>query len=155
MSNLNFDPYTISVPLKQGASATTFASIWPSICLIRDAYDPDFVVLQCGVDGLAGDPHAIWNWSLTGPGSLGWCVNDVVNNWPGRKLLLGGGEPLPAMRNSDRGHDRIVRRLRFSQRRSGMEFSDKFGGTFIYDESNVVCSGNVLTIGRKRLVRRY
>ena len=25
-------------------------------------------------------------------GSMGWYVNQIVNEWPGRKLLLGGGE---------------------------------------------------------------
>jgi histone deacetylase 8 len=49
-------------------------------------------VVQCGVDGLAGDPCAIFNWSL-GPdeGSLGWCIGRVVNEWCGKKVLLGGG----------------------------------------------------------------
>ncbi|KAJ7054460.1 hypothetical protein C8F01DRAFT_1324011 [Mycena amicta] len=88
------DPFTLSLPLLQGASNPTFLRAWHCIELIHTAFDPDFVVLQCGVDSLAGDPCAIFNWSL-GPqdaeGSLGWCVSRVVNNWRGKKLLLGGG----------------------------------------------------------------
>ncbi|KAG8756868.1 hypothetical protein FRC14_002575 [Serendipita sp. 396] len=86
------DPYTLSIPLARGASASTFATIWPSIEGIRGAFMPDFVVVQCGVDGLAGDPMATWNWSLAveEEGSLGWCIQKVLS-WNHRTLLLGGG----------------------------------------------------------------
>ncbi|KAG8815325.1 hypothetical protein FRC17_000743 [Serendipita sp. 399] len=85
------DPYTLSIPLARGASAPTFASIWTSVESIKEAFKPDFVVVQCGVDGLAGDPMAIWNWSLPveDQGSLGWCVQNVLN-WECKTLLLGG-----------------------------------------------------------------
>lgn len=87
-----FDPFTLSLPLHQGASNSTFAKIWPLVERVRATFEPDFVVVQCGVDGLAGDPCAKWNWSLGGgEGSLGWCVDRVVHAWSGRKLLLGGG----------------------------------------------------------------
>ncbi|KAK7046839.1 Hist-deacetyl domain-containing protein [Favolaschia claudopus] len=86
------DPFSLSLPLKQGASNRTFARVWNCVERVHAAFDPDFIVLQCGVDGLAGDPCAIFNWSL-GPeeGSLGWCINRVINEWRGKKLLLGGG----------------------------------------------------------------
>ncbi|KAF7318281.1 Hist-deacetyl domain-containing protein [Mycena chlorophos] len=93
------DPFTLSLPLQQGASNATFLRAWACVERIRTAFDPDFVVVQCGVDSLAGDPHAIFNWSLgpcddiSGRGSLGWCVSRVLNHpdWRGKKLLLGGG----------------------------------------------------------------
>ncbi|KAF9476814.1 histone deacetylase complex protein [Pholiota conissans] len=91
-SSPNFDPFTLSLPLKQGASDKTYECIWPIVENIRKTFEPDFVVLQCGVDALAGDPCATFNWSLgDSPGSMGWCVQKVVNEWPGKKLLLGGG----------------------------------------------------------------
>ncbi|KAF7291897.1 Hist-deacetyl domain-containing protein [Mycena indigotica] len=90
----NSDPFTLSLPLQQGASNRTFFRAWRCVELIHTTFDPDLIVLQCGVDSLAGDPCAIFNWSL-GPiseeGSLGWCVSRVVNHWRGKKLLLGGG----------------------------------------------------------------
>jgi histone deacetylase 8 len=59
---------------------------------VKDAFEPDYVLIQCGVDGLAGDPCAIWNWSLAAAeGSLGWCIARIVNEWGGKKLFLGGG----------------------------------------------------------------
>jgi histone deacetylase 8 len=92
VSSSTFDPFSLSLPLRQGASNPTFARIWPIIEQARDIFVPDYVVVQCGVDGLAGDPCATWNWSLGGGnGSLGWCIERIVNKWPGKKLLLGGG----------------------------------------------------------------
>ena len=90
-SSPDFDPFTLSLPLERGASRATFARIWPLIERVKDAFRPDYVVMQCGVDGLAGDPNATWNWSLgDGEGSLGWCVERVCG-WGCKTLLLGGG----------------------------------------------------------------
>lgn len=59
---------------------------------VKDAFNPDYVVLQCGVDGLALDPCATWNWSVgIEPGDMGWCVRRVLNDWGCKALLLGGG----------------------------------------------------------------
>ncbi|KAL1754547.1 hypothetical protein FB107DRAFT_215503 [Schizophyllum commune] len=106
------DPYTLSLPLLPGYNNATLARIWPSVECIRDAFAPDYVVLQCGVDALAGDKCGIGGWSLGGAdeedvdegsgmdvdggsrfalGSLGWCVDRVVNSWGVKTLLLGGG----------------------------------------------------------------
>lgn len=92
-SNTSFDPFTLSLPLARGASNATFAQIWPSVERVREAFKPHYVVVQCGVDGLAGDPYAIWNWSLGGAeGSLGWCIERICNTWSCQTLLLGGGK---------------------------------------------------------------
>ena len=90
-TNDPFDPFTLSIPLARGASNTTFTRVWTSVERIKRAFDPDFVVLQCGADGLAGDPYAIWNWGLGGEGGLGWCVQRVCVEWGVKVLLLGGG----------------------------------------------------------------
>ncbi|THH13393.1 hypothetical protein EW146_g6818 [Bondarzewia mesenterica] len=87
-----FDPFTLSLPLSTGASNATFARIWSSVVeKLKDAFDPDFIVLQCGVDGLAGDPCKVWNWGLDGKGGMGWCVEKVVRGWGKKVLMLGGG----------------------------------------------------------------
>ena len=88
----SFDPFTLSIPLREGASDCTYARIWPIVENIKDAFDPDYIVVQCGCDGLAGDPCLRFNWSLAGgQGSMGWCIDRIVNQWKGKKLLLGGG----------------------------------------------------------------
>ncbi|KAF8634841.1 hypothetical protein AX17_004091 [Amanita inopinata Kibby_2008] len=92
LANNSFDPFTLSIPLREGASDSTYARIWPIVEKVRHAFDPDYIILQCGCDGLADDPCAKFNWSLAdGEGSFGWCVHRVVNEWGGKKLLLGGG----------------------------------------------------------------
>ncbi|OCH87067.1 histone deacetylase complex protein [Obba rivulosa] len=88
----SYDPYTISIPLARGASNATFAHIWPAVEDVVRAFGPDYAVVQCGVDGLAGDPCGVWNWSLgEAEGSLGWCVDRICNTWGCKTLLLGGG----------------------------------------------------------------
>jgi histone deacetylase 8 len=86
------DPYTLSIPLRRGASCKTFNHVWKSVQRVKDAFEPDYVVVQCGVDGLSGDPMAIWNWGidLNETGSMGWIVNEILQ-WRCRTLLLGGG----------------------------------------------------------------
>jgi len=87
-----FDPFSLSFPLRQGASAPTYARIWPIIEDVKNAFNPDFVIVQCGVDGLAGDPCGVFNWSIDHEdGDMAWCVSQVVNTWNCKTLLLGGG----------------------------------------------------------------
>ncbi|KAI8969436.1 histone deacetylase complex protein [Trametes punicea] len=86
----DFDPFTLSLPLERGASNATFARVWPIIERVKDAFEPDYVVVQCGVDGLTGDPYATWNWSLGGDGGVGWYIERICR-WQCKVLLLGGG----------------------------------------------------------------
>lgn len=93
VSSPEFDPLTLSIPLQRGASNITYARIWPIVEHIKETFLPDYIVVQCGVDTLAGDPCSTFNWSLGNcEGSLGWCIQRILMDWPGKKLLLGGGE---------------------------------------------------------------
>ncbi len=58
------NPYDLSISLEGGAFAASFARLLALICRIKDAFGPQYVVVQCGVDGLNGDPCKAWNWSL-------------------------------------------------------------------------------------------
>jgi histone deacetylase 8 len=89
-SSTSFDPFTLSLPLHAGASHTTFMRVWQAVDRILVTFAPDYIVLQCGVDGLAGDPIGAWNWSLGGEGGLAWFVRRVLD-YSAKVLLLGGG----------------------------------------------------------------
>ncbi|KAH9979778.1 histone deacetylase 8 [Russula compacta] len=90
ISSAGFDPFALSLPLHAGASCATFARIWRTVDRLLEAFAPDYIVLQCGVDGLAEDPIGVWNWSLGGEGGLAWCVQRVLD-FSAKVLLLGGG----------------------------------------------------------------
>ena len=98
ISSASFDPFALSLPLKAGASCVTFARVWRIVDRVLEAFAPDYIVLQCGVDGLAEDPVGAWNWALGGEGGLAWCVQHVLD-YPAKVLLLGGGTILVRFRH--------------------------------------------------------
>ncbi|KAJ1825780.1 Histone deacetylase 8 [Coemansia sp. RSA 2599] len=80
--------HSINVALKRGTSDTTFVSAFSRISsILVPKFGPEAVVLQCGCDGLAGDPHKIFN--LT-PDAFVECLKLAVA-WNKPLMLLGGG----------------------------------------------------------------
>ncbi|KAG8760139.1 hypothetical protein FRC12_009613 [Ceratobasidium sp. 428] len=115
------DPFALSIPLGRGTGAESMGRVWKVVEGVAGAFfgwnrvgegegevmgegegkeeagGLAYVVVQCGVDGLAGDPHAVWNWDVDveREGALGWCVERVmrwVRERDGVKVVfLGGG----------------------------------------------------------------
>jgi acetoin utilization protein AcuC len=48
----------LNVPLPPGAGDREFLEVWPRVIAHLRRFEPKFVVLQCGADGLDGDPLA-------------------------------------------------------------------------------------------------
>ena len=75
---------TLNIPLAIGTSDASLERVFEStVQPLVDAWDPEMVVVQCGVDGLAGDPMAVWNLSAAAyvkaiQRVLGWKKADVV-----------------------------------------------------------------------------
>jgi histone deacetylase 8 len=109
-------PFTLSIPLNEGTSCATLCRVWNS-CVepARAAFDPDFVVFQCGLDGLAGDPCGIWNLALDvlQEGSLGWVVQRCLS-WDRKTLLLGGGTQSSLSTTCPSANSHTLRRLQLS-----------------------------------------
>ena len=85
-------PFSLSLPLAEYASLATYARVWDS-CVepVRAAFDPDYVVLQLGVDGLPGDRVGqVGAWAVEGRGGVRWCVQRVMA-WGRPLCVLGGG----------------------------------------------------------------
>ncbi|KAF9114191.1 Histone deacetylase 8 [Mortierella sp. AM989] len=78
----------VNVPLKSGLAESTLLKIFDEMIepLFR-AYNADAVVLQCGVDGMTGDPLGKWNLSMN---SYGECLKKVMA-WKKPLIILGGG----------------------------------------------------------------
>lgn len=55
--------------------------------MVNNSYNPRCIVVQCGADGLVGDP--IGGFNLT-PKALAECVKNVMK-WEKPILFLGGG----------------------------------------------------------------
>lgn len=46
----------LNIPLAPAAGDEEFAAVWPRLLTFIDDAKPDFVLMQCGADSLAGDP---------------------------------------------------------------------------------------------------
>jgi acetoin utilization protein AcuC len=86
------DGTKLNAPLPAGAGPEEFAAVWPAMLAHVERYAPDFIVLQCGADSVAGDPLA--HLRLT-PDCHGRAARDLValarRLGHGRVLGLGGG----------------------------------------------------------------
>ncbi|CBQ68839.1 related to histone deacetylase [Sporisorium reilianum SRZ2] len=79
---------TLNIPLGIGTSDASLERVMEStVQPLVDAWDPEMVVVQCGVDGLAGDPMAVWNLSVA---AYVRAIQRVLG-WKKPTLLLGGG----------------------------------------------------------------
>lgn len=88
----------IVIPQSQASGDTLIRLVNSCLRPIYVAVDPDAVVIQCGVDGLAGDPCREFNYDLRNFGRavqaiLSWAGYCAEDHYSTRKpvLLLGGG----------------------------------------------------------------
>jgi histone deacetylase 8 len=79
--------HALNVTLNPGLSPSSLLCLFAQIDLIKNVFSPDAVVIQCGADGLAGDPCAEWNLSIEAMGE----VVGRVRDWGIKLLVLGGG----------------------------------------------------------------
>lgn len=79
-----------NIPTERGLGDAKLDQILQNLILpLLESEQPEVIVIQCGADGLASDPHAEWN--LTIPG-LTKAIMDVINyKSTVHVLLLGGG----------------------------------------------------------------
>ncbi|KAJ3260857.1 Histone deacetylase 8 [Boothiomyces macroporosus] len=84
----SLNEYTINVPLKPGIQGEKFLAVFTRVVeKVMATANPQVIVLQCGVDGLARDPLGGWN--LTEVDYCN-CVDYILrSNMP--TIILGGG----------------------------------------------------------------
>ncbi|KAJ2539453.1 Histone deacetylase 8 [Coemansia sp. RSA 1853] len=80
--------YSINVPLQRGTNDNSFIHVFSAVAnKMLMAFDPEVIVVQCGCDGLAGDPHKVFNLTSN---AFAQPVKTVFG-WGRPVLLLGGG----------------------------------------------------------------
>jgi acetoin utilization protein AcuC len=84
--------FKLNIPLPPASDDAAFAEQWPAVLAHLERHRPAFIILQCGADGLGGDPLA--HLQLTAAshrlaaGSLATLADKLGH---GRVLALGGG----------------------------------------------------------------
>jgi acetoin utilization protein AcuC len=82
----------LNLPVPPGANDENFAAVWPKVIEHLGAFDPEFIILQCGADSLEGDPITHLRFS---PACHGRAASDLAaladRLGHGRVLGLGGG----------------------------------------------------------------
>ncbi|XP_078001400.1 histone deacetylase 8-like [Glandiceps talaboti] len=80
--------YSVNVPLYDGIQDEQYCDIFYRIVdEAKECYNPEVIILQCGVDTLSGDPMCSFN--LT-PHGVGKCLKTVLE-WKLPTLITGGG----------------------------------------------------------------
>lgn len=82
----------LNLPLPPGADDAAFFQIWPRIETFLDEARPEFFILQCGADSLAGDPitHLAFSEAAHAHATRALC-RLADKHAGGRLLVLGGG----------------------------------------------------------------
>lgn len=82
----------LNIPLAPGADDAAFAAAWPRVMAHLEAAAPEFIILQCGADSVAGDP--LTHMAFT-PAVHAQVTRDLVQLAErlghGRVLATGGG----------------------------------------------------------------
>ncbi|KAG5593095.1 hypothetical protein H5410_043609 [Solanum commersonii] len=80
--------YALNAPLNNGIDDGSFRSLFrPVIQKVMGVYQPEAVVLQCGVDSLAGDRLGVFNLSVKGHAD---CIR-FLRSFNVPLMMLGGG----------------------------------------------------------------
>ena len=82
----------LNIPMPPGADDRAFLRAWESVETFIESAAPEFILLQCGADSLAGDPLTHLAYSSTAPrhAASRLCIL-AERHCQGRLLALGGG----------------------------------------------------------------
>jgi acetoin utilization protein AcuC len=82
----------LNIPLKAGSGDAEFAAAWPTVIDHLRKFEPEFVLFQCGADGLEGDPLAHLRYSAATHALAARKLRLVAEQFAGgRAMAFGGG----------------------------------------------------------------
>ena len=86
----------VNVPLAPGSGDKAILDQLPRLEQFTRAADPEFIIFQCGADGLSGDPIGGLRYSPKAHGEVGMLLHRLSHELcSGRLVALGGGGYLP------------------------------------------------------------
>ena len=82
----------INIPLQPGAKDEDFFLAWEQAVRFMECFTPEFIIFQCGVDGLRGDPLTHLHYtSAAHEGATRFLIDYAKRKCQERMLVLGGG----------------------------------------------------------------
>ena len=81
----------LNIPMAPGASDADFMQAWQRVEAHLVKFKPEFFLLQCGADSLAGDPIAHLRYSPAAHGHAAKRMCALANEYAGGKLMATGG----------------------------------------------------------------
>jgi acetoin utilization protein AcuC len=82
----------LNVPLPAGSDEHAFDAVWPIMCAHVERFAPQFVLLQCGADSIAGDPITHLRLSSSCHARAARELAELADRLGhGRVLAMGGG----------------------------------------------------------------
>ena len=100
----------LNIPLPPGAGDEAFAAEWPRVVDYVEAANPEFIILQCGADSLAGDPITHLQFTEEAHARAAWDLAHLADRLcHGRIVATGGGGY--NRRNLARAWTRVVEAL--------------------------------------------
>ena len=82
----------LNIPLLPGAGDAEFRAAWREIVAYLEEVRPEFIVLQCGADSIAGDPITHLQFSEDAHGEAAASLCEIADRFAqGRLVALGGG----------------------------------------------------------------
>jgi acetoin utilization protein AcuC len=81
----------LNIPLPPGAGDAEFLAAWPAVLAHLERHRPQFVILQCGADSLAGDPitHLAFTEEAHAHAARTLCA--IADRFAGGRILGTGG----------------------------------------------------------------
>lgn len=82
----------LNIPMRAGSNDADFDRAWADVLAHIKAHPPEFIILQCGADSIAGDPITQMEYSPVSFFRAGRDLAQVAKDFSnGRLLVLGGG----------------------------------------------------------------
>ena len=82
----------LNIPLLPGSGDVEFLEVWPRVEQHLTRFEPEFILFQCGADGLLGDPIAHLKYSVASHAHAARALVDIAERFSkGRMMAFGGG----------------------------------------------------------------